>query len=90
MFGFWLPFHERELVNRMHDHRTADEVVRELTENYDRLMLELRNVVTQLARLTAMKDVIEEAGGELPPHVVAGLRKLDAHLRDGDVLKVAN
>ena len=66
----------------MHDHRTADEVVRELTENYDRLMLELRNVLSQLARLAATKRSIEAAGGQLPPHVAAGLRKLDARLRE--------
>ena len=67
--------------------------MRELTENYDRLMLELRSVVSQLSRLAAMKDSIEEAGGQLPPHVAAGLRKVDARLRNGrsgDALKVAD
>ena len=64
----------------MHDHRTADEAVRELTQKYGRLMLELRNVLSQLARLAAMKQVIEEAGGELPPDVADALRKIDARL----------
>ena len=63
--------------------QTADEAVRELTENYDRLMRDLKNVVSQLTRLAAMKDGIEEAGGQLPPHVAAGLRKVDARFRDG-------
>jgi len=63
--------------------QTADEDVRELTEKYDRLMRELKDVVSQLTRLVAMKDSIEEAGGQLPPHVVAGLQKVDVRLRDG-------
>jgi len=41
-------------------------------------MMELRKALAQLSELCTMKQVIEEAGGAVPPDIAAGLRKIEA------------
>jgi hypothetical protein len=62
------------------DDTKITDMVRELTEKYDRAMAALRIAMSQLGELIDLKHRLEDAGESVPAYVDEALRKVEARL----------